>query len=223
MTFQQFMMKYNGKYVEMGGSADAKNQCVDLANAYIKEVLGLPIILWTNAQDFPSKAGSKYTWIKNTPDALPKYGDIMIWNMGSYGHIAMFISGNLSKFTSFDQNYPKGTPAHAQGHTYSNVIGWLRPKGENMATIAELEKQLAEVTRENKINYAERLAWVRIARAAQAELAELKLDDIEDEKTKVALQNTINELNKKLSEQPTEEESAINWLVSLIKKIKEKL
>jgi len=92
-----------------------------------------------------------------------------------------------------------------------------------MATIAELEKQLAEVTRENKINYAERLAWVRIARAAQAELAELKLDDIEDEKTKVALQNTINELNKKLSEQPTEEESAINWLVSLIKKIKEKL
>lgn len=133
MTLQQFLTKWNGKYCEVAGSANAVNQCVDLANAYIRDVLGLPIIEWTNAQDFPKKAGPAYDYILNTPTGVPKEGDIVVWKSAdNVGHIAVFIEGNASSFKSFDQNYPLGTPCHVQGHTYANVMGWLRKKGQAM-------------------------------------------------------------------------------------------
>lgn len=127
MTFQEFLTKWNGQYCEVAGSANAQNQCVDLANAYIRDVLGLPIIEWTNAKDFPSKGGEPYTYILNTPTGVPSGGDLVIWG-GTYGHIAIFIEGNANTFTSFDQNYPVGSPCHVQGHTYANVLGWMHPK-----------------------------------------------------------------------------------------------
>ena len=68
----------NGEYKETAGT-DAKNQCVDLANAYIRYVLGLPVIEWTNAVDFPSKAGDNYKYILNSPDGVPQEGDLVIW------------------------------------------------------------------------------------------------------------------------------------------------
>lgn len=126
-ALNDFVVKWQGKYCEVAGSADAKNQCVDLANAYIRDVLGLPIIEWTNAVDFPSKAGDKYDFIANTPTGVPQQGDIIIWKP-SPGHIAIFIEGDANKFRSFDQNFPTGSPCHIQEHTYQNVVGWLRAK-----------------------------------------------------------------------------------------------
>lgn len=130
MTLQQFIEKWNGKYCEVAGSANAQNQCVDLSNAYIRDVLGLPIIEWTNAKDFPSKAGDAYEYIKNTPSGVPKEGDLIIWGGTTAGHIAIFIEGNADSFRSFDQNYPTGTPCHVQNHNYDTppVLGWLHPK-----------------------------------------------------------------------------------------------
>lgn len=128
MTFQQFLEKWNGKYCEVAGSANAKNQCVDLANAYIKDVLELPIIEWTNACDFPKKW--KHEWVLNNEiEDLPLEGDLIIWscNVASgAGHISVFVEGNTSSFKSFDQNWPRYSPCHIQGHTYSNVVGWMR-------------------------------------------------------------------------------------------------
>lgn len=134
ITVDEFVKKWTGKPCEMGGSANAMNQCVDLANAYIAECLGLPIILWTNAQDFPSKAGDKYEYIENTPTGVPNKGDIIIWkSKDNVGHIAIFLDGTASKFNSFDQNWPTGSTCHIQSHTYTttygtDVIGWLRAK-----------------------------------------------------------------------------------------------
>ena len=48
--------------------------------------------------------------------------------MGTYGHIGIFDNGTLSKFESFDQNFPKGSLCHLQKHSYKNVLGWLRFK-----------------------------------------------------------------------------------------------
>ena len=129
ISLTEFLLKYNGKYCEVAGSANAQNQCVDLANAFIREVLGLPIIEWTNAKDFPSKAGDKYTYHANTPQAIPQEGDLMVWDNGTAGHIAIYLNGNVNNFNSFDQNYPLGSPCHVQGHTYANVSGWLRCNG----------------------------------------------------------------------------------------------
>src|SRR3990167_6882464 len=104
MTLDQLIAKYNGKQVEVAGSSNAQNQCVDLANLYIRDVLGIPIIEWTNAKDFPSKAGNKYEFVKNTPTGVPDKGDLVIWSGnvgGGAGHIAIFLEGNANKFTSF--------------------------------------------------------------------------------------------------------------------------
>lgn len=126
MDISNFVAKWNGVYVEVAGTS-AQNQCVDLANLYIRDFLGFPIIEWTNAKDFPSKGGSNYTWIANTPTGVPQEGDLVIWS-GTWGHIAIFMNGNTNDFHSFDENYPTGTPCHIQYHTYANVLGWMRPK-----------------------------------------------------------------------------------------------
>jgi len=142
MNFDDFIEKYNGKFVEYHSyGTGALNQCTDLVNQFIVEVLGLKAIIGTNAQDFPSKASSDYDWIINTPLGLPKKGDIVIFKSSDgVGHISVFISGNILYFTSFDQNYPTGSPCKKVSHNYRNVLGWLRPKKENMTDLSECLK-----------------------------------------------------------------------------------
>jgi hypothetical protein len=126
-TLQEFINKWNGKYCEIAGSPSAANQCVDLANQWIRDGLGLPIIEWTNAVDFPKKASNKdYQYILNTPTGVPVAGDLIIWG-GNVGHIAIFVEGDTNSFKSFDQNYPTGSVCKIVTHNYNNVIGWLHP------------------------------------------------------------------------------------------------
>lgn len=138
MTLDQFIEKYKGKKVEYHSySSNSLYQCADPANQYIVEVLGLPAIIGTNAQDFPKKCGDKYDYILNTPTGIPKKGDIMIWKSAdNIGHIAIFVSGDEFTFTSFDQNWPTGSPCSLIKHNYTNVLGWLRAvqitQGNNM-------------------------------------------------------------------------------------------
>ncbi len=135
MNLDGFIAKYNGKFVEAGGTSNALNQCVDLVNQYIDEVLHLPKILWTNAVDFPSKIGTDYDYIKNTPTGVPQKGDFVIWG-GTYGHIGIFIEGDTNSFRSFDENYPTGSPSVVVNHNYNNVLGWMHPKVTPQATDA---------------------------------------------------------------------------------------
>ncbi len=136
MTLNEFIVKWQGKYLEVAGSADAKFQCVDAVNGYIRDVLGLPIIEWTNAVDFPSKTGSNFDYIENTPTNIPQEGDLIVWKP-SPGHIAVFIEGNVDTFKSFDQNFPIGSPCHIQNHNYINVIGWMHCNVSNESLISQ--------------------------------------------------------------------------------------
>ncbi len=147
MTLSDFITKYTGKYVEYHSyNPAAKNQCTDLANAYIDEVLGLPAIIGTNAQDFPSKRGTNFDWIVNTPTGLPSKGDLMIFKSADkVGHISIFIEGNLSTFRSFDQNYPTGSACKIVSHNYKNVLGWMRAKKGSMATVQVDSKVFEEL------------------------------------------------------------------------------
>ena len=149
MTLNEFLAICNGQYIEMAGT-DARNQCVDSANCYIKYVLGLPIIEWTNAVDFPSRAGDNYEYILNTPNGVPQEGDLVIWG-GTYGHIAIFIEGNSTRFTSFDENYPTGSPCHVQEHTYLSpkVLGWLHPR----VVLSDMQAQLDQLRTERDTNW----------------------------------------------------------------------
>ena len=139
MTYKQFKDKWIGKPCEVTGSDNAKNQCVDLANAYIRDVCSLPIIKWTNAKDFPKKClAPDYEWIKNNPkDAkqIPEQGDLMIFDSpDNIGHISIFDNGVVgeNKFVSFDQNFPLKSFCKLVTHAYTGtykILGWLRPRG----------------------------------------------------------------------------------------------
>lgn len=145
ITFDQFISKWNGKGINFDNAYG--NQCVDLYRQYLKEVLGVP-------QSPPVKGAAdiwdtidtnRFIKIENTPLGIPQKGDIMIWKRVSrlpFGHVGVYISGNLWSFNSFDQNWPSqgyysngnfiGTGVcHSQGHNYLGsypLKGWLRLK-----------------------------------------------------------------------------------------------
>lgn len=215
MTPQEWFESVNGKYIEVAGSANAKNQCVDCANDYIKQVLGLPYIEWTNAINFPQHAGDKYEFIWNTPDALPIEGDLMIFDIGTAGHISVFIEGNLSLFRSMDENYPIGSPCCVVQHNYSKVIGWLRPKNaiiddmtdEQKLVLSKIEtfykshKDLKDGNLEGAVNAL--IGWATELTAISTQLKELKtklencITKEESEKQIQTLQDNFNEDKKK--------------------------
>lgn len=148
MTAQEFFNKYNYRPIDYDNALGF--QCMDLYHQYVSEVLpGYP---------HPSAKGagyligllpsSHYTWIANTPLAIPKTGDILLWGLkagGGWGHVAIYAYGNLLNFTSFDQNWPVGSYCHYQGHNYfGDLKGWYRPKVLSLND-DQKEQQIREV------------------------------------------------------------------------------
>ncbi len=151
MTLKEFIKKYNGKHVDYDGVFGA--QCMDLMHFYIDEVLmgePSPGILRASSAKIAYETFDRpdlFEQIDNTPKGVPEEGDIMFWGIFPYGHVAPFVEGDVNNFTSFDQNYPKGSECHEQNHTYKDVLGWLRFKGEETGSdceqeITRLEKEL---------------------------------------------------------------------------------
>lgn len=135
MTFQEFIEVYNGRYIDFDGYYGP--QCMDLLHTYCVDVLGISDgrVLAANSakeiyENFDTVYGhEQFEKIANTPEGIPQEGDIVFWGIGTYGHVAVFVEGNVSAFRSFDQNFPVGSPCHIQNHTsYSGVLGWLRCK-----------------------------------------------------------------------------------------------
>jgi hypothetical protein len=78
-----------------------------------------------NAIDYQKAPG---TWIPYRIFNRPLPGDLVIWNIGMYGHIGICNWTTFWGLNCFEQNNPLGSPAHFQTHlTYNKVIGWLRP------------------------------------------------------------------------------------------------
>lgn len=131
MILLDFKNTWLGKKVEVVG--DPKNQCVDLVNAKLRDVDGLPPIRG-NAKDFIQNAPlANFQYIKNTPLYVPPEGAICVWNgnVGNgNGHVSIVLSANLLTFVSLDQNWLKDQPVTEIKHNYKDVVGFLliRPK-----------------------------------------------------------------------------------------------
>ncbi len=129
MSYDEFKIKYNGHGIDFDGFYGF--QCMDLTEQYNREVVGANKI-GGNAKDAVTNYDhTKYDYVVNTPTGVPLKGDIVIWGAmpgNAYGHIAVFDSGNVNSFVSFDQNWPVGSVCHLQSHSYSYVLGWLHPK-----------------------------------------------------------------------------------------------
>lgn len=149
ITLSEFVIKWLGKKADWDGHYDG--QCVDLFRYYVDEVLGFPQPkgvggakdFWLNYDTDPNLK-NYYEKITNTPTGVPTAGDVMIWNSkagGGFGHVSIFLEGNASKFTSFDQNFPTLSKCTKTVHDYTNVYGWLRPnKVTTPPSSDELEK-----------------------------------------------------------------------------------
>ncbi len=64
--------------------------------------------------------------------------------IGPYGHVCVFVDGDVNGFRSFDANWPTGTLPHIQSHSYNGVLGWFHPKAvpaPAQGTIDSLRKQ----------------------------------------------------------------------------------
>lgn len=204
-TLEQFLSELNGNFCEVAGSANAKNQCVDLANAYLRDVCNHSIVEWTNACDFPYKI-KDMEWIVNDEITdLPKEGDIIIWNKnvgGGAGHIAIFLEGTTSKFNSFDQNWPLYSPCHVQSHTYTNVDGWLRPKSVIIDNMTDI---VSELIKTNGITEGD-IRW---------------LIDLKANQTVSNLEKQVNDLNEKIHEYEIEVQTLLAEITQYQKEIKD--
>jgi hypothetical protein len=137
MKLDEFVRTYDGRYLDWDGQFGA--QCVDEARFYFREVCGLktqPAGV-VGARDFFLKYDKdpvlieNFEKIPNTPEFVPAPGDVVLWDGtkgNPYGHIAIFVSGDVRAFNSFDQNLPSGAPCGIVHHTYNNVLGFLRPR-----------------------------------------------------------------------------------------------
>ena len=136
MTFNTFIAKYGGHYVDWDHAYGY--QCVDLMRQYVWDVIGLkPYIAIPstgNAKDiYKNYHGTAFQKIPNTPLGIPKDGDIIFWGFypgvtGWAGHVAVVVGtgGSVNNFISFDQNWPTNSACHRQLHNYRGVLGWLR-------------------------------------------------------------------------------------------------
>jgi hypothetical protein len=139
MRFREFVKANIGKCLDYDKAY--AGQCVDLFRYYCKDVLGLtqqprPVdgaAAFYENYNRDNVLRDNFVLIKNTPEAIPRYGDVIIWDRKrgkGYGHISVFIHGDVNSFTSFDQNWPTLSKCTETEHDYVNVIGWLRPKNQ---------------------------------------------------------------------------------------------
>lgn len=146
MTIKGFFDTFEGLWVETNRGTDlsTNQQCVDLWRAYNRKVINAPDIFGNPPDIWNKYQADFYDKIPNTPTGVPQLGDVIIWSKtyGGIGHIAICTDiANTKTFTSFDQNDPVGEPCHYQPHTYTGVLGWLRPKNQS-ALVGETEESV---------------------------------------------------------------------------------
>src|SRR3990167_3818236 len=198
MSFEDFIAKYNGKGIDFDGAYGF--QCMDLAHRYAIDVVGKDIPAVPAAKDEWNKTISGYDKIKNTPDGLPQKGDIVIWgtDIGAYGHIAVFLEGNLTTFTSFDQNWPVGSLCHKQSHNYKGVLGWFHPQ-TTLSDAVSVPKDTFEslVKKSSQLdNIADKYSFDKSGNIDK--LVSEKITELE--KTKQQIQNELDSCNISLTQ-----------------------
>lgn len=103
-------------------------QCTDFVQAVVAETTGTPLP-WNPAKDYVGYSGNGFTWIPNDGSTSIEVGDIPIWTMPPFGHIAIVTSvDSPTQFTVADANYvANGKVAiHPLPLNDPNLAGWLR-------------------------------------------------------------------------------------------------
>lgn len=226
MTFQTFLETYNGKR-NVGNTTENKGECVGLSMVWVNE-LGLPHI-WGHAKDLLANADEKFfEKILNTPDAVPKEGDIIVWGKsfnGTYGHTGIATSkGDVNTFECFEQNDPVGSNCHLKTYNYKAVIGWLRPSQKFVQTdniiLQQSDAFIALCAKMNvpankDLALAELDKLIKVEDALRQKDDDLRLKEEEIQKMKVEAENILSEL-KSVRQENEEAQKAIGDLKQVV-------
>lgn len=105
-------------------------QCADLAMAYY-EYLGEARPYGNGCDYFTNALPPGWERYANTPDFIPKPGDVVSWDSswgGGAGHVAIVLSATVNSLTVMEQNGTNHTPTHQKTYnSYSHVQGFNRP------------------------------------------------------------------------------------------------
>jgi len=218
----QFIDNTIGHFIEVSYK-EAIYQCMDLAYAWIF-TLDFPKATIQNQYAYQVYTNPKeitfqyFDLIPNTPSAIPQDGDIVVWNKTSgnvAGHIAVALGGGTtSKFKCFEQNSPLGTNAHIGDKTYTNVLGWLRPKIKESGVVEPqwfkqllLERNLS-LEREGEF----RAFWEKAIKYDD-EINSLKNQIVSTNEAlaeRATEVSALTEANQKLSDRASEAEAELN-------------
>jgi hypothetical protein len=156
LSLQQFIDAHKGQPLEVEDSSN-RDQCMDLAFGWCDN-LGIPHAAIRHLYAYqaftaPNDTTRQYFDLIAINKNVPSPGDLVVWGtgVGTAGHIAIFVSGDASNFTSFDQNWDTANYHTASGepycrlvkHSYNYVIGWLHPRGGNMPSSQDTVDDLA--------------------------------------------------------------------------------
>lgn len=132
MLLSEFITKYRGQKVDFDNACGA--QCVDLYRQYCHDVLQIP-----RTEPLGEKGGAKNLWLNydNMP-LMQKYlvkvdgpfrpGDILVWDGGLYGHVAILLAMLGTNFIVFEQDGYKQDGAKISLLKPSGLLGALRKR-----------------------------------------------------------------------------------------------
>ena len=132
--FEEFFNQNNNKFLEVVDPTN-KYQCFDLVVGWADKLSIPRVFKFLYAYQIYSSFGptqaQHFTRIFNGPNDIPKEGDILVWSYYynySAGHTAVCQSADINRVRAFSQNDPVGKPCILRDYSYSNILGWLRPK-----------------------------------------------------------------------------------------------
>ena len=146
LTKSEYLKWADGRAIDTDGVPSQPYQCVDEVKDYLKKCYGIVMTfsspsnphgyakgLWYYFNEHPELQG-KFIKIKNTPDFVPQKGDIVEWGTcegvtGKAGHTALAegINEGTTRFVSLDQNWGGKHYCTDVRHSYSGVLGVIRP------------------------------------------------------------------------------------------------
>lgn len=156
-----YMSKLKGKGWDFDNSFGW--QCYDLANQYFNYLTGERLYglyaknIHTDNKSVLEKYGTIY---KNTPNFLPKKGDIFIMHGGygqGAGHTGVVWSANLNTYKGLEQNWyggglKKTEVAQLVNHTYDNPVYFWRPNYKKTASVVSKVKSVVKKPSTKKVN-----------------------------------------------------------------------
>ena len=196
MNYNEFIKTYKGKSFDYDGVSGV--QCVDLVKQYLNKVFGIKPGSWGNAKDYYEDYNSNktlkanFTRIANTPEFVPKKGDIAVWGTGlgnKYGHIAIATGeGTTSYFYSYDLNW-NGKTVKKVKHTYKGFLGVLRAKDQEKITETAKVKFVVGKTYTTKVN-------LKVRTGAGTDKSQKKTSQLTEDGQKNALKQELAVLKK---------------------------